>query len=47
MTINIIEITSEQIIDIRHQVVWSDKSINYLRLPNDTDGKHFGLFIND
>lgn len=43
----IIEITSEETLNIRHKVMWADKPIDYVRVPNDDKGKHFGLFIND
>lgn len=32
---------------IRHQVMWPDRTIEYVKLPNDKDGQHFGLFIED
>ncbi len=32
---------------IRHQVMWPDRSIEYVKLPNDQAGQHFGLFINE
>jgi hypothetical protein len=25
--------------------MWPNKSIDYVKLPNDQDGQHFGLFI--
>jgi len=43
----IIEITSEETLNIRHKVMWPDKSIDYVRVTNDDKGRHFGLFIND
>lgn len=43
----IAEITSEETIPIRHEVMWPNKPIDYVRVPNDDKGKHFGLFIND
>lgn len=31
---------------IRHKVMWPDKPMSYVELPNDEKGKHFGLFVN-
>lgn len=39
------EIRAEETLSIRHKVMWPHRSIDYVRLPNDTQGKHFGLFI--
>ncbi len=47
MNPKIIEITSEETLNIRHTVMWPNKSIDYVRVPNDDKGRHFGLFIND
>lgn len=30
---------------IRHQVMWPDRPIEYVKLPHDKEGQHFGLFI--
>lgn len=43
----IIKITANETLNIRHKIMWPDKPIDYVRLPNDDKGKHFGLFIND
>lgn len=43
----IVEIKSEETLNIRHKVMWPDRSIDYVRVPNDDKGRHFGLFIND
>ena len=40
------EITSFQTLAIRHKVMWPDKPIAYVEIPNDKDGRHFGLFVN-
>jgi len=32
---------------IRHQVMWPDRPIEYVKLPHDKEGQHFGLFIED
>ena len=31
---------------IRHKVMWPNKPIEYVKLPNDEKAKHFGLFVN-
>ena len=43
----ILEITSEQTLCIRHKSMWPSKPLNYVRLANDSEGRHFGLYIND
>jgi GNAT superfamily N-acetyltransferase len=47
MITKIKEISAEQTLYIRHNVMWPNKSIDYVKLPNDSKGKHFGLFLND
>jgi predicted GNAT family N-acyltransferase len=29
---------------IRHEVMWPNMELDYVKLPNDDDGTHFGLF---
>ena len=29
---------------IRHQVMWPDRNLNYVKLPNDSEGMHYGLY---
>ena len=41
----IIEITSAETLNIRHRTMWPNKPINYVKLENDDQGRHFGLFI--
>ncbi|MEH6514757.1 MAG: GNAT family N-acetyltransferase [Maribacter arcticus] len=43
----IVQITSEETLSIRHKVMWPNKPIDYVQLPNDAEGKHFGYFKND
>ncbi|WP_268034751.1 GNAT family N-acetyltransferase [Algoriphagus sp. PAP.12] len=43
----ILEIPLNDVIKIRHEVMWPKKPIDYVRLPNDEKGRHFGLFINN
>jgi predicted GNAT family N-acyltransferase len=33
--------------DLRHKVMWPDQSLDYVKLPNDEHGLHYGLFAND
>ncbi|HKK73648.1 MAG TPA: GNAT family N-acetyltransferase [Saprospiraceae bacterium] len=32
---------------IRHQVMWPDKPLAYIKLPEDARGLHFGLFVQE
>lgn len=47
MKITIKEISAEDTWDIRHSVMWPNNSINYIKLPEDSTGIHFGLFKNN
>jgi len=40
------QITPSETILIRHKVMWPNKPIEYVKLPNDENGSHFGLFVN-
>ena len=31
---------------IRNKVMWPNKPLEYVQLPNDKEGRHFGLFVN-
>ncbi|KAI6091539.1 GCN5-like N-acetyltransferase [Hypoxylon rubiginosum] len=31
---------------LRHAVLWPDKPMSYVQLPEDLDGRHFGAFTN-
>jgi len=42
-----VEITSEETLNIRHKVMWPDKPIDYVRISNDHEGRHFSLKIDD
>ncbi|WP_109831000.1 GNAT family N-acetyltransferase [Reichenbachiella versicolor] len=37
-------ISPEETWPIRHKVMWSDKPFDYVKVPNDQIGEHFGLF---
>ncbi len=39
-------INASETLLIRHKVMWPDKPIEYVELPNDENGRHFGLFVN-
>lgn len=41
------QIQASETLDIRHKVMWPNKSFDYVKLPNDENGKHFGLFVNE
>jgi len=45
--INITPITVEQTILLRHKVLWPEKPIDYVRLPEDDLGYHFGALLGD
>lgn len=40
------EITAAETLLIRHQVMWPNKPLKYVELPNDATGRHYGLFVN-
>lgn len=40
------QITSSETLPIRHKVMWPNKPIEYVKLSNDENARHFGLFIN-
>ncbi len=33
--------------DLRHRIMWPNRVIDYVKLPNDRIGVHYGLFAND
>ena len=41
------QITSSETLIIRHKVMWPTKPMDFVMLPNDENGKHYGLFVND
>ncbi|MEP2237196.1 MAG: GNAT family N-acetyltransferase [Maribacter sp.] len=47
MSHKIIEITSQQTLPIRHQVMWPNKPLDYVKLINDDNGLHYGLVLNN
>jgi len=46
MNYQIKKIEFTETLSIRHKVMWPNKSLAYVQLPNDKEGRHFGLFIN-
>jgi GNAT superfamily N-acetyltransferase len=40
-------VTSQQTYLLRHQVLWPDKPIEFVRVPEDAFGFHFGYFIDN
>jgi len=44
---SLINITTEQTIPIRHQAMWPDKPVDFVRIPNDNEGQHFGIEMNN
>lgn len=44
---DILEITADDAVPIRHKVMWPNNPIDYVRLPNDHEGKHYGLYVDD
>ena len=45
--IKIRSITAEETLEVRHEVLWPNKPIDYVRIENDTEGEHYGLYLND
>ncbi len=46
-TIIIKQIPPSETLPIRHKVMWPDKPLTYVKLPNDELGRHYGLFVNE
>ncbi|MFN8357403.1 MAG: GNAT family N-acetyltransferase [Spirosomataceae bacterium] len=40
---NIVAILPEQTYALRHAVLWPDKPLEYVKVPDDADGFHFGV----
>ena len=41
------KISSEETLEIRHKVMWPHKNIDFVRVPEDEFGIHYGLFHED
>ena len=40
-------ITAADTLPIRHRVMWPDKPLDFVKLPDDDKGSHFGLYVED
>lgn len=40
-------ITKEQAWQLRHDVMWPDRELDYVKLSDDDEGMHYGLFIDE
>ena len=45
MTFEIRPISAAQTWPLRHLLMWPDQPLAYVQLPNDQEGKHYGLFV--
>ena len=45
MAFEIRPILAAQTWPIRHLVMWPDEPMAYIQIPNDHEGKHYGLFV--
>ncbi len=45
--IKIVPITAAQTWDLRHRVMWPHKPLAYVIVPNDEQGQHWGLWLDD
>ncbi len=46
MNFEIKEINYKETLQLRHKVMWPNKPLEYVKLDNDEEGRHFGLFVN-
>ena len=42
---DILQITVEEALPIRHQVLWPNKTMDECRVEDDENGEHFGVFV--
>lgn len=47
MHIEIKQITAQETYNLRHEVMWPDKPLDFVKLDNDEEGIHFGLLKNN
>lgn len=47
LDIRISEIKVEDTWDIRHRVMWPEMPFDFVKIDNDSEGKHYGLFVDD
>jgi predicted GNAT family N-acyltransferase len=45
--IEIKQITAQETYNLRHEVMWPDKPLDFVKLDNDEEGIHFGLLKNN
>ncbi len=45
--IEIKRISPEETYDLRHRVMWPDHPWDFIKLQEDNNGKHFGLFVSN
>ena len=45
-SIEIQKVNADQILDVRHEVLWPDKPRDFVKVPEDDAGFHFALFLN-
>ncbi|WP_200897660.1 GNAT family N-acetyltransferase [Paenibacillus wulumuqiensis] len=38
-------VTLEQVWQLRHQVMWPDRELDYVKLKDDDQGRHYGLLV--
>lgn len=46
-TISIEKIPAEETWSIRHKVMWPEQPLDFVKLENDEEGQHFGLFTDE
>ncbi len=43
----LVELTTEDVLPIRHQVLWPNKPLDFSRVEGDDSGMHFGVMLSD
>jgi len=44
-SIEIQKVNADNLLEIRHQVLWPDKPREFVKVPEDESGVHFGLYL--
>jgi predicted GNAT family N-acyltransferase len=47
MGVEIKKVAIEDILEIRHKVLWPHKSPDFVKVPEDDEATHFGLYYNE
>ena len=47
LKLNIVQLSKEEVLPIRHLVLWPEKSPEFCKVEGDEDALHFGLLQND